>query len=104
MSHGACKVYDLRANKLRQNYLLHDCTTCLSWHPNGNFLLTSGEDGSIRIVDVLEGRPLYTLKSHEGPVNTVAFSKCGQFFATGGSDQHVMVSVCRFFLILSVFY
>lgn len=93
MSYGACKVYDLRTNKLRQNYLLHNNATSVSWHPNGNFMLSSGDDGTIRVVDVLEGRPLYTLKSHEGGVNAVTFSRCGNYFATGGIDRHVMVNI-----------
>lgn len=93
MSNGGVRIYDLTANKLRQNYLLHDNTSCLAWHPNGNYLLSSGNDSLLRIVDVLEGHPVYTLKNHEGPINTVSFTKDGTYFATAGADKHVMVYI-----------
>lgn len=74
-----------------QHYVVHDNATCLSWHPNASYLLTSGKDRTIRIIDVLEGKPLYTLTGHDGAVSCVAFSKNGENFASGGSDMLVMV-------------
>ena len=37
----------------------------LSFHSNGNFLLTSSEDGTLKIFDLLEGRIFYTLHGHQ---------------------------------------
>lgn len=91
LSNGTVLVYDLIANKIRQNYVLHDNATSIDWHPNGNFFLCCGTDSTLRVVDVMEGHPVYTLKSHTGTVNSVAFSRDGSFFASGGADKHVMV-------------
>lgn len=91
LSNGTVLVYDLIANKIRQNYVLHDNATSIAWHPNGNFFLCCGTDSTLRVVDVMEGHPVYTLKSHTGTVNSVAFSRDGSFFASGGADKHVMV-------------
>jgi WD40 repeat protein len=40
-------------------------------------------------MDLLEGRPIYTLQGHEGPVTSVTFSANGEYFASGGADQQV---------------
>jgi WD40 repeat protein len=40
-------------------------------------------------MDLLEGRPIYTLQGHEGPITSVTFSANGQYFASGGADQQV---------------
>lgn len=85
------RLYDVRAKKLQQHYVLHDNVTCVKWHPFANYLLTSGQDGTMKFVDVLEGRPLYTLEGHCGPVRTISFTNDGQNFASGGKDRHVMV-------------
>jgi WD40 repeat protein len=64
---------------------------CVSFAQSGNYLLSASRDATMKVWDVREGRLLYTLQSHNGPVNAVAFSKCGNFFASGGLDELVMV-------------
>lgn len=45
----------------------------------------------MKIWDLREGRLLYSLQSHVGPVNCARFSKDGHFFASGGIDELVMI-------------
>jgi WD40 repeat protein len=42
-----------------------------------------------QVMDLLEGRPIYTLQGHQGPITSVTFSANGQYFASGGADQQV---------------
>lgn len=44
-----------------------------------------------QIIDLLEGRPVYTLQGHDGPVRAVAASADGNYFASGGEDKQVLV-------------
>lgn len=60
-------------------------------HPSGNYLLSSSNDGSLKIWDLREGHILYTLYGHEGPSTSTGFSPAGDYFVTGGSDSVVMV-------------
>lgn len=58
-------------------------------HPNGHVLLSASEDSTLKIFDLLEGRPLFTLQGHQGPITAAAFSASGDHFASGGSDEQV---------------
>lgn len=93
MSSGSVRIYDIKASKLQQHYILHDNTKSVAWHPLVNYLLTCGNDGTMRIVDVMEGRPLYTLEGHEGSVESVTFSDDGDYFASGGHDRLLKVLI-----------
>lgn len=58
-------------------------------------------DSNIRVVvvvvvgaqiwDLREGHLFYTLHAHEGPVTSSVFAPNGEFFASGGADEQVMV-------------
>lgn len=37
----------------------------LSFHPSGNYLVTASSDSTLKIVDLMEGRLLYTLHGHQ---------------------------------------
>ncbi|NXL83228.1 POC1A protein, partial [Alectura lathami] len=85
------KVWDVRMNRLLQHYQGNAVVNSLSFHPSGNYLVTASNDSTLKILDLLEGRLLYTLHGHQGPATCVAFSRAGDYFASGGSDEQVMV-------------
>lgn len=43
------------------------------------------------MLDLLEGRPIYTLKGHTSAVTSITFSKDGDYFASGSSDRQLFV-------------
>lgn len=96
LNSGSVRVYDMRAKKLQQHYVLHDNATCVKWHPCANYLLTSGQDGTMKFVDVLEGRPLYTVEGHSAAIRNITFTHDGSNFASGGADKHIMVWATNF--------
>ncbi|KAJ3037002.1 POC1 centriolar protein A [Rhizophlyctis rosea] len=58
----------------------------------GEWLISTGMDGVVKIWDLKEGHLFYTLHGHkQGPTTSAVFSPKGDFFATGGSDAQVMV-------------
>ena len=90
----------------------------LSFHPSGNFLVTASQDTTLKVLDLMEGRLFYTLHGHQvtvmtwrrdedifwkmkiicclyskGPANCVKFSRNGEFFASGSSDEQVRKSL-----------
>lgn len=98
LNSGSVRVYDMRAKKLQQHYVLHDNATCVKWHPCANYLLTSGQDGTMKFVDVLEGRPLYTVEGHSAAIRNITFTHDGSNFASGGADKHIMVIKNHFYI------
>ncbi|KAI9347705.1 WD40-repeat-containing domain protein [Obelidium mucronatum] len=106
------KLFDIRTHKLIQHY--HDAHVGAgpaadtkggesAWAgggpnsiafggPGGNWLISTGMDGVVKIWDLKEGHLFYTLHGHKnGPTTAAVFSPEGAFFATGGSDSQVMV-------------
>lgn len=59
--------------------------------PDGNWLLSVGDDGDIHVWDVLEGHLYCTVQAHTGAVKTISISADGGYFATGGYDHTVLV-------------
>ena len=60
----------------------------VSFHPSGNYMCSASQDGSLKIYDLLNARPLYTLQGHDKGVTAVNFSphvsvvqvqSCGRF-------------------------
>ena len=63
----------------------------MSFHPNGNYLVSGSQDGSIKIYDLLEARPIYDVLGHKSAVTSVRFSTKGNFFASGSEDKMVYI-------------
>lgn len=57
-----------------------------SWHPNGNFLASGGEDGTVRIWDVGTGQAIEVIQTSTETVYSVAWSPDGSQLAYGGED------------------
>ena len=60
----------------------------VSFSPNGEHLLTLGEDGAARLWD-LSGRQLAELRGHEGFVGSASFSPDGTQLMTTGTDGSI---------------
>ena len=48
-------------------------------------------DSTMKVWDVVNGQILYTVHGHEGPVCSVDFSRDGDYFCSGGTDQILMI-------------
>ena len=57
-----------------------------AFDPDGEQVVTGGDNGTARIWAVSSGRVLHTLRGHKGPVTSVAFSPDGRFVVTAGDD------------------
>ncbi|KAI8915504.1 WD40-repeat-containing domain protein [Powellomyces hirtus] len=98
------KLFDIRTHRLIQHYgdahgaAQPDQGSGAGVHsiafggPAGEWLISTGWDGVVKIWDVKEGHLFYTLHGHKnGPTTAATFSPQGDYFATGGSDSQVMV-------------
>ena len=68
----------------------HDeVTTETCWSPDGTTIASSSLDGTVRLWNSADGKPIRTLARGLGRVPTVAFHPDGKWVATGGEDRVV---------------
>ncbi|XP_062301363.1 POC1 centriolar protein homolog A [Scomber scombrus] len=88
---NSVKVWDIRSHKMLQHYQVRAARQDSSFGDSANLLVL----GALRVLIV---SPVDELEMGEtpicsawGPVTCVAFSRTGEYFASGGSDEQVMV-------------
>lgn len=92
LSCNRVKLFDIRERELVQLYHVHtEGVNSVDFHPSGYFLISGSDDETLKIYNLLEGRPIYTITGHIGKVTSVAFSEDGKHFATGGQDHKLMI-------------
>lgn len=65
----------------------------LEFLPNGQFFVSGGEDGLVKMWETASGRELYTFDHHGGAyVNAIAVSADGRRIASGGEGNGVVLS------------
>jgi WD40 repeat protein len=57
-----------------------------AFSPDGKWVVTAGNDWTVRLWDASTQKQIWSLGGHQGPVRTVAFSKDGRWLATGSDD------------------
>jgi WD40 repeat protein len=85
---GSLRVLEAAGQKesLRRTY--GGGITTLALAPEGDLLVTGGEDGTARVIALDGGRELWRV-SHAGPLTAVALAPAGDAFATAGADGDV---------------
>ena len=81
LNYGTCGGNQLAEFKGHRGKILS-----VSFSPDSQKLVTSGEDGSFRLWD-LQGKELLKVKAYSGWVNSISFSPDGQKLATAGDDN-----------------
>ncbi|MCS7046166.1 MAG: WD40 repeat domain-containing protein, partial [Gemmataceae bacterium] len=64
-----------------------DSVQAIALSPDGSKLAFGSKDGQVKLVNAADGKELFKLEGHTGPVTGVAFSPNGQNLATCGADK-----------------
>jgi WD40 repeat protein len=83
---GAVRLWDARSRRLERRLDVHQAeVTGLAFTPDGRFLLSSGRDRSVRVVDLRSGETVRTL-AHPALVPGLALTPVGNVLLTAGGD------------------
>ena len=63
----------------------------VAFSPDGNLLITGGEDNAVKIWDANTGRELQTLHGHTGGVWALALDREGRWLASAGEDSTIRI-------------
>jgi WD40 repeat protein len=91
-SDGSCIVWDIQS--FTRLICLFESTMFkqVQYHPDESQLITTGSDRKITYWDCYDGQAIRMLDgSEEGEVNTLAITRQGEHFASGGEDQTLKV-------------
>lgn len=102
---GTIKLWNALSGELIRNYVDHTSPSLyeskkahnffirtLSFYPgNGNFLISGGVEGLIKLWDVDSGKILYVAHEHNTSVRCMAFSPSGDFLATGDDGGAIKI-------------
>ena len=70
----------------------HKDTVChVEFDPNGSFIASGSDDGTIRLFSLEEIREKMTIKAHKSEVNSVAISNDGAFILSGSNDNSIKI-------------
>jgi centriolar protein POC1 len=62
----------------------------IAFNGAGTSLISSSNDGTIKVWDLRKGCIMYTLYGHEGATTAANFSPTGDYFISGGADSVVL--------------
>lgn len=79
---------------MESNELLQDRVTSISFSPDGKRLVSSSEDGLVRVWDVVEGSLYRNFEGHSQPVTFATFSPDGNSIASVSYDNTVRIWSC----------
>ncbi len=91
---GTARVWDVRTGQLLRTIRARcDSVDCVSFSPDGRWLLTCGPnykdsaDGAIQFWDAQTGELAREFRAHDQWVRTLAYSLDGKYLATGSDDK-----------------
>ena len=88
---GSCIVWDLN-NFTRLSVLFQSPFKAVLFHPDESQIITGGTDRNITYWDSYDGQQIRTFEgSEDGEITTLAISKEGEHFVSGGADACVKV-------------
>jgi WD40 repeat protein len=87
---NTAKIWDSPLGVSQRDYVHADAVNAVALSPDGTRLAGAAKDSTVKIWNTADGKQLFNLAGHAGPVLGVAFSANGQLASCGG-DKTVRI-------------
>ena len=87
---GRMEVWDTKGSKLYTQRGHTNAVTALTFAPNGEVIITGGQDRQVRVWQASNGKPLGTLSNHIGPIISIDIH-ASSLFTTASEDGAIIV-------------
>ncbi len=88
---GKAIMADTRTGKIIRTLDHPEGITYLCWSRNGDMIITSGYDKTVRIWNAINGEQLKELKGHTTVIRSLDISPDGKLIASGGEDGVIKI-------------
>ncbi|MBY0527075.1 MAG: hypothetical protein K2R98_27015 [Gemmataceae bacterium] len=88
-SDNSVKLWDIPSENALRDFVHADAVNAIALSADGKLLAGAGKDGTVKLWNPADGKPISELKGHVGPVTGVAFNADGKLVASTGSDGTV---------------
>lgn len=91
------KIWDMRTQKLAQDYQLKSEVNGVDFHPSGVVLGSANNyypamnNSSLNLFDIRQCRCIFEIEGIHDSLDTIAFSNCGEYMSAGGQNKLVYV-------------
>jgi hypothetical protein len=89
----ARKLHTVRIRQERQNKLTYILRDTIALSPNGILVARLHSRGQLSVLDLKEGKTLYTTTVHEDTPEALAFHPSGQLLAIGGATSRQRITL-----------
>ena len=86
---GTSKIWDVQSGKLSASLQHGSWVSAAEWSSDSKYVVTSSDDGFVRLFDPIDGFELAKLAGHRGSVLDVEFAQNGRTIVSSGSDHTV---------------
>jgi WD40 repeat protein len=87
----AVRVWDLAKRQESFRFEYDTRTRCVMFSPDGGYLFSGANDGTIRLCDLQTRSELFVLKGHTEPVTSLSLSPDGCYLVSSSSDNTIRV-------------
>lgn len=91
------KIWDMRAQRLVQDYQMPSSVNSVDFHPAGTILASANSyipgiaSSSLNLFDIRQNRCVFEIEGIHDSLNSVRFSNDGEYFGAGGNNKLVYV-------------
>ncbi|MFC1792770.1 protein kinase [Planctomycetota bacterium] len=84
------KLWDVKTGEMCASFSALEGAGCVAFSPNGQYIISAGRNGAIKVRTAINGDEQMTLRGHKGTISWVAFTGDGRRILSAGNDDNTV--------------